>query len=80
MRLYFKKAQKKQSTNNNSIQKHEATSNIIFNLSQMGLSLKEAEMIEIDTYFELLDLYQESMSPKPSSRMASQNDIDRFLL
>ena len=46
----------------------------------MGISLSEASFIEVDTYFELLDLYSESMSRKPNSRMATQTDIDRFLL
>lgn len=45
----------------------------------MGISLKDAFFIEIDTYFELLDLYKESLGEK-SSKRATQKDIDRFLL
>ncbi len=61
--------------------KHQATSNIIFNLSQMGISLSDAFLIEIDTYFELVDLFMESMGrSESSSREATQTDIDNFLL
>lgn len=61
--------------------KHQATSNIIFNLSQMGISLTDAFLIEIDTYFELVDLFMESMGKsEDSSREATQSDIDNFLL
>lgn len=57
------------------------TSNIIFNLSQMGISLSDAFLIEIDTYFELVDLFMESMGrSESSSREATQSDIDNFLL
>lgn len=59
---------------------HEATSNIIFNLAQMGIPLRDACFIEIDTYFELLDLFKKSMGDHSSSRMATQSDIDSFLL
>jgi hypothetical protein len=61
--------------------KHQATSNIIFNLSQMGISLADAFLIEIDTYFELVDLFMKSMGrSESSSREATQTDIDNFLL
>lgn len=61
--------------------KHQAASNIIFNLSQMGISLSDAFLIEIDTYFELVDLFMESMGrSESSSREATQSDIDNFLL
>ena len=60
--------------------RHKPTSNIIFNLAQMGISLRDAEFIEIDTYFELLDLFRESMSGEKKPRPATQEDIDEFLL
>lgn len=47
----------------------------------MGISLGDAYFIELDTYFELVDLFQESMGgSRPMSREASQSDIDSFLL
>lgn len=60
---------------------HEATSNIIFNLAQMGIPIKDAFFIEIDTYFELLDLFESSIrKTSETSRKATQADIDQFLL
>lgn len=46
----------------------------------MGISLKDAFFIEIDTYFELLDLFRKSMSEQSGIRKATQADIDKFLL
>lgn len=63
---------------NGGARSHEATSNIIFNLSQMGISLNDSRFIELDTYFELLDLYRKSNGGN-STREATQADIDRFL-
>lgn len=59
---------------------HESTSNIIFNLAQMGIQIKDAFFIEIDTYFELLDLFRKSMGEQSRTRKATQADIDKFLL
>jgi len=79
---FFKaKANKRESKQIPSESNHEAVSNIIFNLSQMGISIRDAFFIEIDTYFELLDLFKESMGlDEDGSRTATQTDIDRFLL
>ena len=60
--------------------RHEATSNIIFNLAQMGIPIRDACFIEIDTYFELVDLFKESMGHAEGHRNATQSDIDNFLL
>ena len=46
----------------------------------MGIPIRDACFIEIDTYFELLDLFKKSMGDHSSSRMATQSDIDSFLL
>lgn len=46
----------------------------------MGIPLKDAFFIEIDTYFELLDLFRESFNGGVGSRKATQADIDKFLL
>ena len=60
---------------------HEATSNIIFNLAQMGIPLRDACFIEIDTYFELVDLFKNATSDSSNNpRVATQADIDMFLM
>lgn len=47
----------------------------------MGISIRDAFYVEIDTYFELVDLFAESMGGiKSKSREATQSDIDNFLL
>ncbi len=46
----------------------------------MGISLKDACFIEIDTYFELIDMHKESMEKDKGPKAASQSDIDNFLL
>ena len=46
----------------------------------MGISLQDAAFIEIDTYFELLDLFRNAMSGEGVPREATQADIDAFLL
>ena len=71
---------KKKKVSSGTIRKHQATSNIIFNLSQMGISLRDAFLIEIDTYFELVDLYTSQFKKDGGSREATQADIDSFLL
>lgn len=46
----------------------------------MGISLKDTDLIEIDTYFELIDLFRASISPHSTQRAATQGDIDAFLV
>lgn len=46
----------------------------------MGISIRDAYFIEIDTYFELVDLFKKSMSGKDLGREATQQDIDSFLM
>lgn len=43
----------------------------------MGISIRDAFFIELDTYFELLDLFNGANSEE---REASQGDIDKFLM
>ncbi len=60
---------------------HTPTSNVIYNLAQMGIAISDAHFIEIDTYFELIDLFNESLNQIDNGpRMATQSDIDNFLL
>ena len=46
----------------------------------MGISIRDAYFIEIDTYFELVDLYKKSMSSAEGTREATQSEIDSFLM
>lgn len=46
----------------------------------MGIPIRDAYFIEIDTYFELVDLFKESMGHAEGHRNATQSDIDNFLL
>lgn len=43
----------------------------------MGISIRDAQCIEIDTYFELIDLF--SKQGQTQEREATQEDIDAFL-
>ena len=46
----------------------------------MGISVRDAYFIEIDTYFELVDLYKKQNSGGENIREATQNEIDSFLM
>lgn len=46
----------------------------------MGISIRDACFIELDTYFELVDLFKQSTHQTDFSREATQSDIDSFLL
>ena len=46
----------------------------------MDISLRDACFIEIDTYFELLEMHKESMDKEKGPKPATQSDIDNFLL
>jgi hypothetical protein len=73
------KAKQNQQIPRNTKDRHKATSNIIFNLAQMGISIGDAFFIDIDTYLELLDLFNKQNSDEGKVE-ASQSDIDKFLL
>jgi hypothetical protein len=57
-----------------------ATSNIIFNLAHLGLSIEDSKYFDLSTYFELVQLEMNVISGKDSGRRASQSDIDAFLI
>lgn len=60
---------------------HSPTANIIFNLAQMGISPRDAELFDISTYLEVLDIQNKMLNKENiSSRRATQSDIDSFLL
>ena len=47
----------------------------------MGISIRDACFIEIDTYFELVDLFNNAASDSSNkTRVATQADIDMFLM
>ena len=57
-----------------------ATANIIFNLSHLGISLRDSKYFDIQTYLELLELEMKVINGKNETRKATQQDIDLFLL
>lgn len=60
---------------------HNPTSNIIYNLAQLGIPLRDAELFDIGTYLEILDIHKGMTDVKGvRSRKATQEDIDLFLL
>lgn len=56
------------------------TSNIIFNLAHLGISIEDSKYFDLTTYFELVQLEMKVISGKDSGRRASQSDIDAFLI
>jgi hypothetical protein len=57
-----------------------ATSNIIFNLAHLGISVEDSKYFDLTTYFELVQLEMKVISRDGGSKRASQADIDRFLI
>lgn len=56
------------------------TSNIIYNLAHLGISIKDTEYFDIEVYARLIDLEVRTISNHESPRKANQKDIDLFLL
>ena len=54
------------------------TANIIFNLAQLGIPIRDAEFFDIRTYLDIVKL-QKSIYEEGGSRKATQADIDAFL-
>ncbi|MCL2521253.1 MAG: hypothetical protein FWE36_00160 [Erysipelotrichales bacterium] len=46
----------------------------------MGISVKDSEFIDIDTYFEMVEIEIKMLKGESGERKATQADIDRFLL
>lgn len=60
---------------------HSVTSNIVYNLAQLGISIRDAELFDIATYKEIVEIAKEQMEGICGSpRKATQSDIDKFLL
>lgn len=57
------------------------TSNIIYNLAQIGVPIRDAELFDIATYMEIVQIAKEQMDGIDGSpKHATQSDIDAFLL
>lgn len=58
---------------------HSVTANIIFNLAQLGIPIRDSEFFDIHTYLEIVEIQKNLYSKEGSSREATQSDIDAFL-
>ena len=56
------------------------TANIIFNLTHLGISIEDTKTFDLDTYFEIVELEMNVINGNQTSKKATQNDIDKFLL
>ena len=56
------------------------TANIIFNLAHLGISIEDTKTFDLDTYFEIVKLEMNVINGNHSSKIATQNDIDSFLI
>ena len=56
------------------------TANIIFNLAHLGISIEDTKHFDLDTYFDIVELEMNVINGKQSTKRATQNDIDKFLL
>ena len=75
----FKKDQQARGVPNNS-DSQNITANIIFNLAHLGLSIEDTKTFDLNTYFEIIELEMNVISGNKTTRIATQKDIDRFLL
>jgi hypothetical protein len=49
-------------------------------LAQLGIPLRDAELFDIETYLQIIDIQARIMNGEKVSRPATQQDIDSFLL
>jgi len=56
------------------------TANIIFNLAHLGISIEDSKHFDLEIYFEIVGLEMKVINGKQSNKIATQSDIDRFLL
>ena len=56
------------------------TANIIFNLAHLGLSIEDTKTFDLITYFEIIELEMNVISRNKTTRIATQKDIDQFLI
>ena len=55
------------------------TANIIFNLAQLGIPIRDSEFFDISVYLEIIELQKEIYGGANGCRRATQSDIDAFL-
>lgn len=55
------------------------TANIIFNLAQLGIPIRDSEFFDISVYLEIVELQKEIYGGNGGDRKATQADIDAFL-
>lgn len=56
------------------------TANIIFNLAYLGISIEDSKHFDLETYFEIVGLEMKVIKGNQSNKVATQSDIDKFLL
>ena len=56
------------------------TANIIFNLAHLGISIEDSKHFDLETYFEIVGLEMKVIKGNQSNKVATQSDIDKFLL
>lgn len=59
--------------------RENVTANIVFNLAQLGIPIRDAEYIDIHTYLDIVKLQKKIYSNHSEPREATQSDIDAFL-
>jgi hypothetical protein len=66
--------------NQSSAEEKDITANIIFNLAHLGLSIEDTKSFDLETYFSIVELEKNVISGNKSTKRATQNDIDAFLI
>jgi len=66
--------------NQNSAEEKDITANIIFNLAHLGLSIEDTKAFDLETYFSIVELEKNVITGNKTSKRATQNDIDNFLI
>lgn len=75
----FKKDQQARGVPNDSDSKN-ITANIIFNLAHLGISIADTKTFDLNTYFEIIELEMNVINGKQSTKRATQQDIEAFLI
>lgn len=55
------------------------TANIIFNLAQLGIPIRDSQFFDVATYLEIVEIQKQVYGGESGSRAATQSDIDAFL-
>jgi hypothetical protein len=66
--------------NQSSTEEKDITANIIFNLAHLRLSIEDTKSFDLDTYFSIVELEKNVITGNKTSKRATQNDIDNFLI